>query len=180
MQLATPRRRSRALLSALLACAALSASAVRADTLYLKIDGVTGDADAKQPLGAGAFQLLTFTLNSESSELDSVPGATPQPATLKDAHFDMRVSAPMVPLFGLAAQAKLIPKASFVAVGDDGKLRYRVDLEGVVIRTLGLQTLGNRDAVAGDLGYQRVRVQYGDGKDAVSSGWDRVKNQAWK
>jgi hypothetical protein len=171
---------SRAALSAVLACAALTASAVRADTLYMKIDGVTGDADANQPLGAGAFQLLTFTLNSESTDLNVVPGATPKPATLKDVHFDMRVTPTMVPLFGLAAQAKLIPKASFVAVGDDGKLRYRVDLEGVVIRSLGLQTLGNRDAVASDLGYQRVRFLFGEGKDAVVSGYDRVKNAPWK
>ena len=157
----------------------LSASA-SADTLYLLVDGVQGDAPATQPLGKGAFQLLTFTFSVDDASDSAPPGPTTDPAKLTDPHFDMPVTGAAVPLFALAAQRKVIPKASFVAVDDSGKARYRVDFEQVVIRTLGLQTLGSRDAVSGTLGYQRIRFRYGDGKDAPTSGWDRATNSAWK
>jgi type VI protein secretion system component Hcp len=116
---------------------------------------------------------MTFTLTAEPPE-----GASK--AALKNAHFDMPVSGAAVQLLELAATGKSVPKASFASVDGEGKARYRVDLEGVTVSTVGLQTLGNREAASGDLEFQRVRVTYGEGKDAVVTGWDKVKNAPWK
>jgi type VI protein secretion system component Hcp len=162
-----------ALSGALAALALASAHAAHADTLYMKIDGVNGDAPETQPLGKGAFQIYTFTLSTENSDSGKA-------GSVKDAHIDMPVRGAAVQLFELAASGKTVPKATFVSVDDEGKARYRVDFEGVTLSGAGFQTLGNRDALATDLGFQRVRISYGEGKTATVTGWDRVKRQAWK
>ena len=92
-----------AALGALIALALSGTSVARADTLYLKIDGVKGDAPESQPLGKGAFQLLTFTLTAEGED-GGEPGA------LKDVHFDMPVNAAAVQIFDLVLQHKTVPR----------------------------------------------------------------------
>ena len=162
-----------ALFGALAALALASAQVAHADALYMKVDGVNGDAPETQPLGKGAFQLYTFTLSTENSDAGKA-------GSLKDAHFDMPVRGAAIQLFELAAAAKTVPKATFVSVDDEGNARYRVDFEGVTVSGAGFQTLGHRDALATDIGFQRVRITYGEGKTATVTGWDRVKKQAWK
>jgi type VI protein secretion system component Hcp len=160
-----------ALFGALAALVLASASVTRADSLYLKVDGVKGAAPETQPLGADASQIYSFTVST-----DPEAGA----GAVKDAHFDMPINGAAIQLFQLAAEAKTVPKASFASVDTAGKVRYRVDLEQVTVNSAGFQTLGNRDALSVDLGFQRIRISYGEGKDATVTGWDRVKKQAWK
>jgi type VI protein secretion system component Hcp len=162
-----------ALFGALAALALASAPVAHADTLYMKVDGVNGDAPETQPLGKGAFQIYSFTLSTENSDSGKA-------GSVKDAHFDMPVRGAAVQLFELAAAAKSVPKATFVSVDDEGKPRYRVDFEGVTVSGAGFQTLGNRDALGTDIGFQRLRITYGEGKTATVTGWDRVNNKAWK
>jgi type VI protein secretion system component Hcp len=158
-------------LGALLALILSGASVARADTLYMKVDGVNGDPSDTPLIGKGAFRVFTFTLTTDTKS---------GKGEVKDVHFDMPVNGAAVQLFELAMQAKVVPKASFVSVDDEGKGRYRVDLEQVTVSGAGFQTLGHRDALATDLGFQRIRITYGEGKGATITGWDRVKKQPWK
>jgi hypothetical protein len=183
MKLEDPRstRPLRARLGAWLAAALLAAAPAGADTLYLLVDGVAGNAPPEQPLGKGAFELMTFSLGVNEVDPGTVPGPATKAGAIADLRFDAPVSVATGPLFQLAAQGKVIPKASMVAVDElTGKTRYRVDIEQVVVRSLGMQTLGSRDAINATLGFQRIRIRFGEGKDAVTSSWDRAKNAPWK
>lgn len=162
----------------------LGASAGHADTLYMKIDGVPGEGAANQPLGPDAFTLLTFSVSVEDPSAPATSSAaTVKPGardSLADVRFDMRVSPAAIAMWQIAAQRAVKPKATFVSVDEAGKVRFRVDLEDVTVKTFGIQTLGGRDAGTGMLDYRRIRMTYGEGKQAITAGWDRDKEQPWK
>lgn len=161
---------------------AASASAQAPETLFMRIEGVKGENLSGQPLGPDAFRLKNFSVSTDPIE----PGTqvTKQATSgerFQDVNFTMPISGPAIALFQLAAQRAEVPKASLVAIDPaTGATRYRVDLEQVVVRSLGLQTTGTRDAAVGELGYQRIRLRYGEDDKAPSAGWDRAKNAPLK
>src|SRR5574338_367200 len=103
----------------------------------------------------------------------------PGPPPLEDIKFNLPASSPAVMLWQLALEGRVVPRASLAALDPKtGQIRFRIDLEGVVVRSFSLQTFGQqREILLGSLGYERIRITRGEGKDAVVAGWDRVKNQ---
>lgn len=176
-----PIRRLAALAVLAGATFALDVPAVAAETLlYMRIDGVKGENPPKQPLGADAFKIMNFEISVEKTEAPDAAGG-PAPERFGDVSFALAVSGPAVALWQLAAQGDAQQRASLVAVdAATGEASYRVDLEQVVVRSLGIQTLGIRDAAVGALGYQRARIRYGEGDDAATASWDRARNAPWK
>lgn len=172
----------RALLCAAAIAASLVASpAVLAQTIFMRVDGVKGENPAKQPLGPDAFPLLNFTLPTDPSDSGRDCEKAEKPERFGDVSFTAPISGATVALWQLAAERKEIPKVSIVSVDPNtGAARYRVDFEQVVLKSLGLQAINKRDAAAGSLSYQRVRIRSGDGKDAPTSSWDRSRNAPWK
>jgi type VI protein secretion system component Hcp len=178
----SPRLRAAACATALLFCLA-PAQIARAQNkmLHLRIDGVSGAGSVPSPLGADAFPVLGFTIpvGKQAAADGALAGSAPPP--LEDVSFTMAVTSPAVLLWQLAVQGKAVPKASLAALDAEGKIRYRIDLEQVVVRSFGLQTFGTtRETVVGTLGYERIRLTRGEGKDAVSASWDRTRNAPWK
>jgi hypothetical protein len=178
----SPRLRAAACAAALLfGLAAAQAAHAKNTALHLRIDGVSGAGTVPSPLGADAFPVLGFTIpvGQDAAESNTLADSAPPP--LEDVRFNMAVTSPAVLLWQLAVQGKVVPKASLAAVDAEGKIRYRIDLEQVAVRSLGLQTFGvTRETLVGTLGYERIRLTRGEGEDAVSASWDRTRKAPWK
>ena len=173
-----PARRA-VLCAAALAAALVAGPAVLAQTLYMRIDGVKGESLTGQPLGSDAFAIMNFSVSTDEPAKGSTSADSAE--RFGDVGFTLPIKGPAVALWQLAAERRQLPNASLVAVDPDtGATRFRVDLEQVVVRSLGLQTLGTREAAAGALGYQRIRIRYGESDDAPTASWDRARNGPWK
>lgn len=175
------RIRRLALCTAVGAATLLAALAGHADapaTLFMRVDGVKADKPAKQPLGDDAFALLNFAVSTDGEP--GKPGDTSSPdERFVELTFTLPISGPAVALWQRAAQRNELAKASIVAIDPaTGSTRYRVDLEGVVVRSMSFQRVGQRDAAVGSLTYQRIRIS--SGEKGPSAGWDRAKNAPWK
>jgi hypothetical protein len=145
----------------------------------MRIDGVKGEQPAKQPLGDDAFALVNFAVATDGEPGKPGQSTSPTGERFGELAFTLPISGPAVALWQLAAQRNELPKASLVAVDPaTGEIRYRVDLEQVVVRSMSFQSLGTRDAAVGALSYQRIRIRAGD--KGPSAGWDRAKNAPWK
>jgi hypothetical protein len=171
----------RALLGAALAAALSTATAASAQTLFMRIDGVKGENPEGQPLGADAFPALGFTLATDPMDpAKNLPIASDD-ARFENMSFTLPVSGPAVSIWQLAAERKEVPKASLALLDKaTGAIRLRIDLEQVVVRSLGLQSVASRAAAAGELSYQRIRIRFGDGKDVPTASWDRARHAPWK
>jgi hypothetical protein len=176
------RIRRLALCTAACAAALLVALAGNADagpTLFMRVDGVKGEKPAKQPLGDDAFAVLNFAVSTDGEPGKPGETTTATGERFGELAFTLPISAPAVALWQLAAQRNELGKASLVAVDPaTGATRYRVDLEGVVVRSMSFQSLGTRNAAVGALAYQRIRISAGD--KGPSASWDRAKNAPWK
>ena len=153
---------------------ALAAQADPVPSLLMQIDGVKGAAPTN-PLGSEAFPLVNFSFSTDGEE-EGTPGER-----FGELKFTMPISGPAVALFQLAAQQKEVPKASLVVLDPaSGAVRFRVDLEQVVVRSMSFQGLVKRDAAVGALTYQRIRIRAGAGDKGTTASWDRAKNAPWK
>lgn len=176
------RRISLALACALLlAVGGLAPRTARAQSIFMRIDGVKGvGTTAAQPLGPDAFPLLSFDVTVEHPD-DTSSGSALGKAKFGDVNFNMPISLPAAAIWQLAALGGIAPSASFAVVDANGKATYRVDLEQVTVRSMGLQTFGARNAGAGSLGYARLRLTTTDDKgNASTAAWDRSENKPWK
>jgi hypothetical protein len=163
-------------------CAAtlLAALAAQADMapLLMRVDGVKGEALPQQPLGDGAFALANFSFSTDGTSVKVIESAAERLGELK---FTMPITEPAIALWQLAAQKKEVPKVSLVALDPaSGAVRYRVDLEQVVVSSMAFQALPKRDAAVGALTYQRIRIRAGEGDKGTTASWDREKNAPWK
>lgn len=181
-QAPNPRLARRArLCGAIFAAVLVAASGAPAQSLYMRVDGVKGENPSGQPLGSDAFALKNFAVSTDQVANPKASGSAESAERFGDVSFTLPINGPAVALWQLAAQRQEIPKASLVALDKDtGATRFRVDLEQVVVRSLGFQTLGTREAASGALGYQRIRIRYGEGNDGPTASWDRVRNAPWK
>jgi hypothetical protein len=148
-----------------------------APTLLMQVDGVKGTGTTN-PLGAEAFGLVNFSFSTDDASIKLTKDAAERFGELK---FTMPISGPAVALWQLAQEQKEIPKVSLVALDPaSGAIRYRVDLEEVVVGSMSFQSLVKRDAAVGALTYQRIRIRSGEGDGATTASWDRAKNEPWK
>jgi type VI protein secretion system component Hcp len=177
----TPRLRASAC-TALWLCLLFFAGAASAiDALHMRIDGVASDGSLASPLGKDAFPLRNFTLPLGSLPEEEMAPAPIGPPQLADLRFNMPVVTAGFALWRAALEGRAIPKASIAAVDAEGKLRYRIDLEQVTVSSFSFQSFGKqRETLVGSLGFERIRITHGTGKDAVVTGWDRVRKQPWK
>jgi hypothetical protein len=142
--------------------------------LQLRIDGVSGEGSVPSVLGADAFPVSSFTVPVGRDEANTEIPVGSGPPIPEDIQFNMPVTGPAVQLWRLAVDGKVVPKASLAAFDLEGKIRYRIDLEQVVVRSFGLQTMGiTRETVVGTLAYERIRLTSGEGKTATSASWER-------
>lgn len=181
----TATLRATACTSLVLLALAPALAARAQNNLQMRIDGVSASGAEPSVLGTDAFPLRSFSVGVNTRPEPPDGSATPDPTAktsgLADVDFSMAISSATPQLLQLAAEGKVQPKASLVAVdAATGKVRYRIDLEQVVVRNLGFQTLLAREGSVGTLSYERIRISYGDGKDAIRTGWDRTRNAAWK
>jgi hypothetical protein len=184
-----PHRRSipRAVLFAAALAAALFAAqgavAQARQTLYMRIDGVKGGAtQAKQPLGPDAFPLISFETSVGRGKVGSEKNAEDvcKPESPADVNLTLEVSPAAVALWQLAAEGRIAPSASLVKVDPaTGATLYRLDLEQVGVRGIGLQTRMERSAASGSLFFERIRIQGGQGEQATSASWDRARKGPW-
>ena len=148
--------------------------------LLMRIDGVKGETGLKTPLGSDFFSLMNFSLSTDP-DTDKSDVQVPPKERFGNVRFTMNITGPAISLFQLAAHRADVQKASLAAVDPGtGATRFRVDFEGVTMQSVSMQTLGRRDAAIGEFSYQRVRIRYGDGPDAVTASWDKTKNAPWK
>jgi type VI protein secretion system component Hcp len=168
--------------TALLLCLLSVAGAAKAvDALHMRMDGVDSDGSLDSPLGKDAFPLRSFTLPLGSMSEDEAAAMQVGPPALADLRFNMPVVTAGMALWRSALEGRVIPKASIAAVDAEGKLRYRIDLEQVTVSSFSFQSFGKqRETLVGSLGFERIRITQGAGKDAVVTGWDRVRKQPWK
>jgi type VI secretion system (T6SS) effector Hcp len=147
-------------------------------TLLMHIDGVK--VDAKTPIGTDFFPLMNFSFSTDP-DTDKSDAQVPPGQRFGQVRFTMAISPPAVPLWQLAARRADVPKVTLAVLDPaSGKTRYRVDFEGVTVQSVSMQTLGRRDAAVGEFSYQRIRLRYGDGENALTASWDKTKNAPWK
>jgi len=168
--------------AALLALAGLAPQAARAQSVFLRIEGVKGTAtNAAQPLGPDAFPIISFDVTMEHPDDLLSAGTALGKAKFGDVNFNMPISLPAPAIFQLALQGSVAPSASLAVVDASGKATFRVDLEQVTVRSMAAQSYGNRDAGSGALGYARIRITTVDAKgNTTSAAWDRAANKPWK
>ena len=170
----------RALLCAgALAAALVAATGASAQALYMRVDGVKGENPKGQPLGPDAFALLNFSVSTDPFESPQSSRFAESGERFEDLGFTLQIGGPAVALWQLAAQRQAVPKASLVWLDPStGAVSYRIDLEQVVVKSVGLQTVGKRSAAVGEMSYQRIRIR--SGEDGPTASWDRAKNAPWK
>jgi hypothetical protein len=170
-----------------LGCAALAAigglapQAARAQAAFMRIDGVKPDAATAQPLGPDAFPITGFEISVEQpGTLSASGGAGAGRPEFGDANVNLSISGPALALWQLAVRGDVVPRASLAIVDAKGLVSYRADLEQVMVKSLGMQTLGGRDAAVGVLTYGRIQLSHGggkSGKSATTVGWDKLQNK---
>jgi len=144
--------------------------------LQLRMDGVSGAGSVPSALGSDAFPVISFTVPVGRDETNNPQPAGSGPPIPEDISFNMAVTSPAVQLWLLAVEGKVVPKASLAAFDPAGKIRYRIDLEQVVVKSFGLQTRGtSRETIVGTLAYEKIRFTSGEGKAGTSASWERSR-----
>lgn len=177
-----PAARLALALAALVALGALTSHAARAQDAagaYMKVEGVKSGNKDNQPLGADAFPIMGFDVSVESDLDAGASGGTSATRTkskLGDVNVNLSISSPALSLWQAAAGGTVLKNVSLAVVDAGGNAIYRVDLEQVSVRSLGMQTLSGHNAAVGVLSYARIRLSQG----GTTVGWDRIKNEPWK
>jgi type VI secretion system secreted protein Hcp len=157
----------------------LAPSPARGDSMFLKIDGIDGQATAAGYVNQ--IQLLSWSwgVSNPVTVGSGTGGLTAGKVSMAEFAIMKSADSSTPRLLEYANSAKHAPKAVLSMIrSTDGFVYLKITLEDVMVSSLQLSAADERPSESVSLSFAKVGIEYwaGPGKPRVASGWDVVKN----